>query len=82
MREWTEAVVTGEFRVNRGGQYSSLSVQLQSSSQGRTGASLASNDIGFRVASHAFCGPVDLDCDGDVDMKDFGLFLQFFTGPQ
>ncbi|MBN1492191.1 MAG: family 10 glycosylhydrolase [Phycisphaerae bacterium] len=27
------------------------------------------------------CMPADLDCDGDVDMTDFGLFSQCFNGP-
>lgn len=56
--------------------------------RGFTGNYLAAN-IGFTNGTEAIyrieidtCGPAgDLDCDGDVDLADYALFAQNFTGP-
>ena len=82
--EWDETpFLDFNNRGLRGGRFNFGEIPLRSSSQG-VGKAVPRDEatfIGFRVASPVFCG-ADLDCDGDVDLIDFGLFQGQFTGPQ
>jgi formylglycine-generating enzyme required for sulfatase activity len=81
--EWNETVVFGPSRVVRNGSWGSGEFSLRSSVRGSNGPSDEGIHVGFRVASPVFfCGPADHDCDGDVDLIDFGMFQELFTGPQ
>ncbi|MCH8241068.1 MAG: hypothetical protein IH897_00495, partial [Planctomycetes bacterium] len=66
----------------RGGSWVDGENILRSSNQFDVDPPFEISVIGFRVASSFFPRPGDLDDDDDVDLMDFGLFQDLFTGPQ
>ncbi len=80
--EWNETVGGSSFRVLRGSSWVSAEVNLRSSVRVNSSPSSEGGSIGFRVAIPSFCGPADFDCDGDVDLMDFGVFQDMVTGPR
>ncbi len=78
--EWNETVVFGGCcRGLRGGSWFAPASVMRAFDQSGHGPAVEVGEVGFRVAS-----PVqrsaDLDADGDVDLIDFGLFQDQFTG--
>ncbi len=80
--EWNETLVSASSRGLRGGSWINNENDVRSSSQIEHVPSGEDDVIGFRVASSFFPRPGDLDDDDDVDLMDFGLFQDLFTGPQ
>jgi formylglycine-generating enzyme required for sulfatase activity len=82
VREWTESVAFDfyETRIIASGSWHDPEITQSSASFTSWGVdSWNSADTGFRIA--AYCDPADFDCDGDVDLLDFGTFQDEFTGP-
>ncbi len=80
--EWYETLVSASSRGLRGGSWLDDESGLRSSFQRSFGPTGEDGDVGFRVASSFIPRPGDLDDDDDVDLMDFGLFQDLFTGPQ
>jgi formylglycine-generating enzyme len=75
--QWTEALVSGIYRGERGGSWSSFSFTLASSYRNYIDPTLEVNNEGFRVA--AVLLPGDLNRDGHVDSKDITAMMQALT---
>ena len=80
--EWNETLVSAFSRGLRGGSWGDFEFDLRSSIQNDLVPANEFGLVGFRVASSFFPRPGDLDDDDDVDLMDFGLFQDLFTGPQ
>jgi len=79
--EWCETAIPDAFgRVLRGGSFNVSEDWLSSSFEFHLDPASEYANFGFRVAGYAHCDPADIDCDGDVDLTDFGLFQDLFTG--
>jgi formylglycine-generating enzyme required for sulfatase activity len=71
--EWNQSLLAAGMRGRRGGAWSTEAPTLAAANQGSYGASLATDNIGFRVASvpdpDALAG--DFNGDGNVDAADY-----------
>ncbi len=80
--EWNEALV-GTSRGLRGGSFASIGDDdLHAATRYDNISTGYDHTIGFRIAALPMCGGgFDGDEDGDVDLYDFALFQNAFTGP-
>jgi len=81
--EWNEAVIDQDMRVNRGGSWFDLPVNLRSI-RGRDLPSDEGDRVGFRVAARipAPCGPKgDFTNDGSINLADIPGFVAVLLNP-
>ncbi len=78
--EWNQTVANGTTRTFRGGAWDYDREFLQSSALGLGTPWGEFSDLGFRVAHPALTCSADLDGDDDVDLLDFAMFPNQFTG--